>query len=89
MWRCGRQWGRVIAGLRVHSTDATTLLICATVEDMAIVQHELIGAIQYILQRLGVPSQRVFTTRADWNAAGAEPETPVAVLMPDNRLSLK
>jgi hypothetical protein len=56
----------VIAGLRVHVAEGTTLLICATVEDMAIVQHELIGALQCILVRLGVPPQLVFTTCGGW-----------------------
>jgi hypothetical protein len=64
--RCGRQRGRLIAGLRVHVAGDATLLICATVDDMAIVQHELIGALQYILGRLGAPPQLVFTTRAGW-----------------------
>ena len=66
-WRCGRQRGRVIAGLRVHVAGDTTMLICATVDDMAIVQHELIGAIQCILVRLGAPPQLVFTTRGGWD----------------------
>jgi hypothetical protein len=66
--RCGRQRGRVIEGLRVHVAGDATLLICATVEDMAIVQRELIGALQHILGRLGVTPQLVFTTRAGWDA---------------------
>jgi hypothetical protein len=45
MLRCGRKRGPVIAGLRVHIASRTTLLICATFEDMAIVQNELIGAL--------------------------------------------
>lgn len=67
-WRCGRQRGRVIAGLRVHVAEGATVLICATVDDMAIVQHELIGAIQCILARLGAPPQLVFTTHGGWDA---------------------
>jgi hypothetical protein len=66
--RCGRQRGRVIAGLQVHVAGGTTLLICATFEDMAIVQNELIGATQRILMQLGAPPQLVFTTRAGWEA---------------------
>jgi hypothetical protein len=66
--RCGRQRGRVIAGLRVHVAGDATLLICATVDDMAIVQHELIGALQCILVRLGAPPQLVFTTHRGWEA---------------------
>ena len=80
MWRCGRQRGRVIAGLRVHGSESATLLICATVEDMAIVQHEFIGALQCILARLGAPPQLVFTTRGGWEArssgAGNGPPRP-------------
>jgi hypothetical protein len=68
MWRCGRQRGRVITGLRVHVAEGATVLICATVDDMAIVQHELIGALQCILVRLGAPPQLVFTTRGGWEA---------------------
>jgi hypothetical protein len=64
--RCGRQRGRVIAGLRVHVAGDATLLICAAVDDMAIVQHELIGVLQHILGRLGAPPQLAFTTRAAW-----------------------
>ncbi len=66
--RCGRQRGRVIAGLRVHVASGTTLIICATFADLDIVQRELIGALQHILARLGVPPQLVFTTRAGWDA---------------------
>jgi hypothetical protein len=68
MLRCGRQRGRVIAGLRMHIASDATLLICATFEDMAIVQHELIGAIQCILAQLGVPPQLVFTMYGGWEA---------------------
>jgi hypothetical protein len=66
--RCGRQRGRVIEGLRVHVAGGTTLIICATCADLDIVQRELIGALQHILARLGVPPQLVFTTRAGWDA---------------------
>src|SRR4051812_24817949 len=65
--RCGRQRGPLIAGLRVHVAGDATLLICATVDDMAIVQRELIGALQHILRRLGVPPQPIFTTQAGWD----------------------
>jgi hypothetical protein len=66
--RCGRQRGRVIEGLRVHVAGDTTLIICATCADLDIVQRELIGALQHILARMGVPPQLVFTTRAGWDA---------------------
>jgi hypothetical protein len=49
MLRCGRQPGRVIAGLRIHVAGGTTLLI---------------GTLQRILMQLGAPPQLVFTTRA-------------------------
>jgi hypothetical protein len=65
---CRRQRGRVIAGLRIQVAGDTTRLICATFVDMAIVQNELIGALQRILVQLGAPSQLVFTTRAGWEA---------------------
>jgi hypothetical protein len=66
--RCGRQRGRVIEGLRVHVASGTTLIICATFADLDIVQRELIGALQYILGRLGAPAQLVFTTCAGWES---------------------
>jgi len=66
--RCGRQRGRVIEGLRVHVASGTSLIICATFADLDIVQRELIGALQHILARLGVPPHLVFTTRAGWEA---------------------
>jgi hypothetical protein len=66
--RCGRQRGRVIEGLRVHVAGGTTLIICAMFADLDIAQRELIGALQHILARLGVPPQLVFTTRAGWDA---------------------
>jgi hypothetical protein len=66
--RCGRQRGRVIEGLRVHVAGDTTLVICATFADLNIVQRELIGALQRILEALGAPSQLVFTTRAGLEA---------------------
>jgi hypothetical protein len=62
----------VIEGLGFHSTDDTTVIICATFADMEIVQRELIGAIQRILVRLGAPPQLVFTTRAGWEARRSE-----------------
>jgi len=68
MLRCGRRYGRLIAGLRVHVAGGTSLLICATFADLDIVQRELIGALQRILGQLGAPSQLVFTTRAGWEA---------------------
>jgi hypothetical protein len=68
MMRCGRQRGRVIAGLKVHGAGGTTLIICATFDDMDIVQNEMIGALQRILARLGAPPQLLFTTRAGWEA---------------------
>ncbi len=68
MMRRGRQCGQVIERLMVHVAGGTTLIICATFEDMAIVQNELIGALQRILMRLGAPLQLVFTTRAGWEA---------------------
>jgi hypothetical protein len=71
MVRCGRQRGRVIAGLQIHVAGGTTVLICATFADMAIVQNELIGALQRILMRLGAPPQLLFTTRAGWEASSA------------------
>jgi hypothetical protein len=66
--RCGRQRGRVIEGLRVHVAGDAALIICATCADLDIMQRELIGALQHILARLGVPPQLVFTTRAGWDA---------------------
>jgi hypothetical protein len=66
--RCGRQRGRVIEGLRVHVAGDTALIICATFADLDIVQRELIGALQHILERLGAPPQLVFTTRAGWES---------------------
>lgn len=75
MVRRGRQDSRMIAGLRVHVVGGTTRIICATIGDMDIVQREMIGAIQPILVRLGVPPQMIFTTRAGWKArreAGSE-----------------
>ncbi len=66
--RCGRLRGRVIEGLRVHVAGGTSLIICATFEDMNLVQRELIGAFQRILVGLGAPPQLVFTTRAGWEA---------------------
>jgi len=66
--RCGRQRGRVIEGLRVHVAGDTALIICATFADLDIVQRELIGALQHILARLGVPAQLAFTTPAGWHA---------------------
>ena len=68
MMCCGRQRGRVIEGLHVHVAGSTSLLICATPSDMDIIQRELIGALQRILEQLGAPSQLVFTTRAGWEA---------------------
>ncbi|MDQ2996824.1 MAG: hypothetical protein M3R61_07195, partial [Chloroflexota bacterium] len=66
--RCGRQRGRVIDGLRVHVAVSASLIICATFADLDVVQHELIGAIQCLLVRLGAPPQLVFTTHAGWEA---------------------
>jgi hypothetical protein len=68
MVRRGRWYGRVIAGLKVHTAGGTTLIICATISDMGIVQNEMIGAVQSILAWLGAPPQIVFTTRAGWEA---------------------
>ncbi len=68
MLRCGRRYGRVIEGLRVHVAGGTSLIICATFEDMSLIQRELIGAIHRILAVLGAPPQLVFTTRAGWEA---------------------
>ena len=65
-----RQRGTVIGGLRVHVAGSTRLIICATCADLDIVQRELIGALQHILARQGVPPQFVFTTRAGWEARG-------------------
>jgi len=58
-----------------------TLVICATFDDMDIVQKEMIGAVQHILVRLGTPPQMVFTTCAGWEARSTGPETPSAVLL--------
>jgi hypothetical protein len=68
MVRCGRRYGRVIEGLRIHVAGGTSLIICATFEDMNLVQRELIGALQRILLQVGAPPQLVFTTRAGWDA---------------------
>ena len=59
---------RVIEALRVHVAGSTSLIICATFEDMSLVQRELIGALQRILVGLGAPPQLIFTTRAGWEA---------------------
>lgn len=66
--RAGRQYRPVIAGLHLHLAGGATLIICATFADLAVVQHELIGAIRGILGSLGAPPQLVFTTRAGWEA---------------------
>jgi hypothetical protein len=68
MVRCGRRYGRVIEGLRIHVAGGTSLIICATFEDMSLVQRELIGAIHGIVVQLGAPPQLIFTTRAGWEA---------------------
>jgi hypothetical protein len=70
--RCGRLRSRLIAGLRIQVASGTTLIICATFEDLAIVQHELLGALQRILMGIGAPPQLVFTTRAGWEARRTE-----------------
>jgi hypothetical protein len=44
------------------------MIICATCEDMSIIQRELLGAMRLILAQLGVPPQLVFTTHAGWEA---------------------
>jgi hypothetical protein len=81
--RCGRQRGRVIEGLRVHIASGTTLIICATFADLDIVQRELIGALQRILEPLGAPAQLVFTTRAGWEVRKRDAGNAPAVLMGD------
>ena len=52
----------------IHGAGGTSLIICATFDDIDIVQNELIGALQRILVRLGAPPQLLFTTRAGWEA---------------------
>jgi hypothetical protein len=66
--QCGRRYRPLIAGLQVQLASSTTLIICASVGDLRIVQHELSGAIRHILGRLGAPAQLLFTTRAEWEA---------------------
>jgi hypothetical protein len=66
--RCGRQRGRVIEGLHIHVGGSTTVIICATCEDMGSIQRELLGAMRPILAELGAPPQLVFTTCAGWEA---------------------
>ncbi len=69
--RCGRRYYRVIEQLQVHVVGGTTVIICATAEDMGLVQRELLGPLRHILANLGTPPQLVFTTRAGWEARRA------------------
>jgi hypothetical protein len=68
MLRCDHRQRRVIKGLQVHVTSGITMIICATFADLAIVQNELLGALQRMLAGLGAPRKLVFTTRAGWEA---------------------
>jgi hypothetical protein len=69
--RCGHRYRRVVEGLHVHVAGGTTRLVCATLDDMRLVQRELSGAIQPILAGLGAPPRLVFTTLAAWEARDA------------------
>jgi hypothetical protein len=64
--QCGRRYRPVIAGLEARTAGSTTVLICANVSDMGVVQNELLGAIHGILARLGAPIHVVCTTRSGW-----------------------
>jgi hypothetical protein len=44
------------------------VIICATTEDMSLLQRELLGPLRRILAHLDAPPQLVFTTRAGWEA---------------------
>ena len=66
--QCGRRYRPVIMGLEAHTAGGTTVIVCASVSDMAVVHNELLGAIHAILARLGAPMQLVCTTRAAWQA---------------------
>jgi hypothetical protein len=65
--QCGRRYRPLIAGLEVQAAPSTTVLICASVCDLGIVQNELLGAIHGILARLRVVMPVVCTTRAGWD----------------------
>src|SRR5690349_2128291 len=67
----GCQFSWVIEVLQVHVAGATNLIICATFEDMSLVQCELLGTFQRILEGLEAPPQLIFTTRAGWEARNA------------------
>jgi hypothetical protein len=62
--RCGRRYRPIIAGLEVQTSPGTTVLICASVSDMTVVQNELLGAVHSTLARLGAPTPVAYTTRA-------------------------
>jgi hypothetical protein len=62
--QCGRRYRPIIAGLEVQTNAGATLLICASVPDMGVVQNELLGAVHATLVRIGAPTRVVFTTRA-------------------------
>jgi len=66
--QCGRRYRPIISGLEIQTSPSATVLICANVSDMRVVQNELLGAIHGILARLGAPTQLVHTTRAGWQA---------------------
>jgi hypothetical protein len=62
--QCGRRYRPIIAGLEVQTSPGTTVLICASVSDMTMVQNELLGAVHSTLARLGAPTPVAYTTRA-------------------------
>lgn len=63
---CGRRYRQVIGGLAIQVANGTTLLICATPDDMRLVQYDLMGAIHPLLRGLGAPEQVACITRAAW-----------------------
>jgi hypothetical protein len=62
--QCGRRYRPIIAGLEVQTNPDTTVLICAGVSDLTVIQNDLLGAVHSTLARLGAPIPVVYTTRA-------------------------
>jgi hypothetical protein len=62
----------------MHVAGDTTRLLCATLDDLHVVQRDLAGAIQGILAGLGVPPRLASTTRAGWGREMQRPDTNIA-----------